>query len=123
MQLINCIDLLDFYTFANPMIKWLSKILFVAVSISFFISATEMDFGKVHNTFFDQYDTYVKAEHVSFEQETSLQPEHDAYVFIGYIINQYQTLQSLSQTDKFPHLAYYNHYPHKLFLRNSVWRI
>ncbi|MDE3183154.1 MAG: hypothetical protein KGM16_07025 [Bacteroidota bacterium] len=105
------------------MIKWLSKILFVVVSISFFISATEMDFGNAHNTFFDQYDTYVNAEHVSFEQETSLQPEHDAYVFINYLINQYHALQSLSQTSKFSHLAYYNQYPPKLFLRNSVFRI
>ena len=105
------------------MMKWLSKILFVAVSISFFISATEMDFGNAHNTFFDQYDTYVNSEHVSLEQETSSQPEHDAYGFIGYIINQYQALKGLLQTGKFPHLAYYNHYPHKLYLRNSVWRI
>jgi len=105
------------------MLKWLSKILFIAISISFFISATEMNFGKVHNTFFDQYDTYVKAEHVSLDQETSLQPEYDAYVLISYLINHYHTLQSLSQTGKFSHLAYYNQYPPKLFLRNSVFRI
>jgi hypothetical protein len=105
------------------MYKWLSKILFIAISISFFISATEMNFGKIHNTFFDEYDTYVEAEHVSLEQETSLQPEHDAYVLIYSLISQYHAIQGLTQTAKFFHLAYYNHYPPKLFLRNSVFRI
>ncbi len=105
------------------MFKWLSKTLFVAVSISFFISATEMNFGKVHNTFFDQYDTYIKADQVSLDQETYLQPEYNAHVLISYLNNRYQILQSLSQTGKFSHLDYYNQFPPKLFLRHSVFRI
>jgi hypothetical protein len=46
------------------MLNCFYKFLFVAIGFSFFISATEMDIGDSHNTFFDEYDTYVKTEQV-----------------------------------------------------------
>ena len=49
------------------MVKCLQKILFIIISLSFFISANQIDLGDSHNTFFDEYDTYVKAEHDTFE--------------------------------------------------------
>jgi hypothetical protein len=52
-----------FYTF-EVMFRWLHKMLFVVVSLSFFISVTEMNIGEAENTFFDEYDTYVKTEQV-----------------------------------------------------------
>lgn len=105
------------------MVKWLHKILFVAISISFFISATEMDLGEVHNTFFDEYDTYVKTEQVSIDQASITQPQQDAYAllysvfFCCKVLGLQQTVILHQPED------YYNHYPPKLFLRNSVWRI
>ena len=82
-----------------------------------------MNFGECRNTFFDEYDTYVKAEQLSIDHSASLQQEHDTYALIGFLINQYQALQEQLQTDQYSHSACYNHYPAKLFLRNSVWRI
>lgn len=104
------------------MVKWLSKILLIVISLSFFISAAEMNLGTCHNTFFDEYDTYIKAEQQSIDHATSLQQEHDTYALVGYIF-QYQALQEQLQAVQYSHLAYHNHYPPKIFLRNSVWRI
>lgn len=105
------------------MLKWLSKILLTVISLLFFISATEIDLGECHNTFFDEYDTYVKTEQLSVDHATSLQQEHDTYALIWFVISEYQTLQEQSQNKQYSHLAFYNHCPPKLFLRNSVWRI
>ena len=105
------------------MAKWFSKILLIIISLSFFISATEMNVGECRNTFFDEYDTYIKAEQQSIDHVVSLQQDNDTYALIWYIFSQYQTLQEQLQTVQYSHLAYYNHYPSKLFLRNSVWRI
>ncbi len=105
------------------MFKWLQKILFVAISFSFFISATEMDVGEAHNTFFDEYDTYVKAEQVSVEHSVAIQQEHNTCALIYYHFNYYQGLNNQSQNRNHHRFAYCNHYPPKLFLRNSVWRI
>jgi membrane protein required for beta-lactamase induction len=105
------------------MVKWLQKILFVVISLSFFISVIEMDLGEVHNTFFDEYDTYLKAEQVSIDQATTLQQEHDTYVFLYNLISHYTSLNGHPENSKHQCNAYYTHYPPKLFLRNSVWRI
>lgn len=40
----------------------LLKIFILLVGCCFFTSATETDFGGYHQTFFDEYDTYVPAE-------------------------------------------------------------
>jgi len=105
------------------MVKWLKKILFVAICLSFFISATEMDLGGVHNTFFDEYDTYVKAEQVSLDHAEAQQQQHDAYTFICYFLNQYNASNGQASFAKHPAEDYYNCYPPRLYLRNSVWRI
>ncbi len=105
------------------MMKWFQKILFVVISLSFFISATEMDLGEVHNTFFDEYDTYVKTEQVSVDHTVAIQQEHDTYALIDYLFNHYKGLNNQSKNCNHQQFAYYNHYPSKLFLRNSVWRI
>ena len=105
------------------MMKWFQKILFVVISLSFFISATEMDLGEVHNTFFDEYDTYVKAEQVSVDHSVAIQHEHNTYALIYYLFNYYKGLNNQSENRNHHRFAYCNHYPPKLFLRNSVWRI
>ena len=105
------------------MVKWLTKILILAISISFFISATEMDIGDCRNTFFDEYDTYVKTEQQSVDHAASVLKVHGPYALIGFIINQCQFFQNKLQTVQYSQLAYYKNYPPKLFLRNSVWRI
>lgn len=105
------------------MYKWLTKILFITLSFSFFISATEMDLGNIHNTFFDEYDTYVKTEHVSLNQTTAAQQEHDTYILLYNFFTSYNALKSNPESIKHQSTDYYNLYPPKLFLRNSVWRI
>ncbi|MEP6597455.1 MAG: hypothetical protein ABJA71_15990 [Ginsengibacter sp.] len=105
------------------MFKWLQKILFIAISFSFFISATEMDLGEAHNTFFDDYDTYVKTEQVSLDHASALQQEHDTYALICYIIDHYNALKDPSACIKYPPASHCNQQSPKLFLLNSVWRI
>lgn len=105
------------------MMKWLQKILFVVISLSFFISATEMDLGEVHNTFFDEYDTYVKTEQVSVDQTVLTQQEQETYALLHFLFSQFRGLNNQSEKFNYYSVSYYNHYPPKLFLRNSVWRI
>lgn len=105
------------------MVKWLHKILFIAISFSFFVSATEMDVGSCHNTFFDEYDTYVKEEQVSIDNAATTQHEYDTYVFLYNLINHFKALHGQSESIKHRAASYYNHYSTKLFLRYSVWRI
>jgi hypothetical protein len=105
------------------MVKWLHKILFLTIAFSFFISATEIDLGESHNTFFDEYDTYVKTEHVSLDQTSAAQQEHDTYILLYNFFTCYNALKCKPEGLTHHSTAYYNHYPPKLFLRNSVWRI
>ena len=105
------------------MVKWLHKLLFIAISFSFFISATEMDLGECHNTFFDEYDTYVKTEQVSLDQSTVEQQTHDTYALVYYVFDYYQSLRQQEPILTYPKKDYSNTSPPKLFLRNSVWRI
>ncbi len=105
------------------MVKWLHKILFIAISFSFFISATEMDLGEAHNIFFDDYDTYVKTEQLSLDQASGLQQEHDTYALLYYIINHYNTSKQQSVRIQYPTANYCHPQSPKLFLLNSVWRI
>ena len=46
--------------------SWLHKMLLVTISVCFFLSATETEFGETRQTFFDQHDTYIKSEQVCF---------------------------------------------------------
>lgn len=106
------------------MIKWLYKILFVAITFSFFISATEMDLGDCHNTFFDDYDTYVKTEQVSFDNTViTIHPDDIHNLLFYHVLFQYNELADAISVVVNKHKDCYNNYPPKLFLRNSVWRI
>ncbi len=103
--------------------KWLYKILFVVISFSFFVSATEMDLGECHNTFFDEYDTYVKTEQVSFDNTPLQQHQTDTYAFLAWFIGYYKIAGHYSELSKAPFLRINKHSRNKIFLRNSVWRI
>lgn len=105
------------------MYKWLYKILFIAISFSFFISATEMDLGESHNTFFDEYDTYLQSEQVSFH--SVLSNETDVYTalisFTEICYNFLLPNQPFSSCNSFVFKG--DVVCQKIFLRNSVWRI
>ena len=105
------------------MVKWVHKILFLTTTFCFFVSATEIDLGESHNTFFDEYDTYVKTEHVSLDQTSAAQQEHDTYILLHNFFTCYNALKDKSESVKQHSTAFYNQYSSKLFLRNSVWRI
>ena len=105
------------------MLKWLYKFLFVAIGFSFFISATEMDIGDSQNTFFDEYDTYLKTEQVSFHLT---EVEHRTYYSL--LLNYGEVAQLCSQ----PLWDYTinkqtrsgNYFPCcRLYLRNNVFQI
>jgi hypothetical protein len=104
------------------MVKWLYKILFILLTFSFFTSAVEMDIGENHHTFFDEYDTYVKAEQVSFHVNAPVQ-DHNIFSLVSlFTINQFAPgIEQSSVKNQFN--ACINHFPSRLFLRNSVWRI
>lgn len=105
------------------MVKWLYKLLFIAIGFSFFISATEMDIGEAHNTFFDEYDTYVKTEQVSIDHvEIKQQQQQELYEFFSYLFYYYRPLKD-ARLYKRPEYIASSASPPQLFLRNSVWRI
>lgn len=106
------------------MSKWLSKILLIVISLSFFTSAVELNVGAFHHTFFDEYDTYVKAEQVSFDHATVDAPDDNPNFLLASVFSFYYS-SIIAQQVSFEHFRNYhlNHYQPKLFLLNSVWRI
>lgn len=104
------------------MYKWLHKILFIAITFSFFISATEMSFGEVHNTFFDDYDTYVKTEQVTVDHVDVQQQQKGLLELVCFFFNQYNSYCNKVYLNKNSCFAA-KYSPPKLFLRNAVWRI
>lgn len=112
---------LKFINLQTVMHKWLYKIVFILISFSFFVSATELNIGEVHNTFFDEYDTYVKSEQVLLDNITIQQ--QDTYLFLHDGIFSYRAFSRLSQAVEVACIAFDNSYSSKIFLRNSVWRI
>lgn len=106
------------------MTKWLFKVLLVVISLSFFTSAVELNIGECHQTFFDDYDTYVKTEQVSFDYSTIDAPNDNPYFFLTSVFSFYYSFV-VAQEVSLQHNPIYhlNHYPPKLFLLNSVWRI
>lgn len=105
------------------MVMWLHKLLFVAVSFSFFISATEMDLGESHNTFFDEYDTYVKTEQVSSDHLEITQAQQQE--LLEFTSSFFAGCLYVSEAQRYecPDYKKPNASPPKLYLRNSVWRI
>lgn len=107
----------------NSMVKWLHKLLLVAISFSFFISATEVDFGEAHNTFFDEYDTYVKTEQVSFDQvDIQQQQKQEPWETAPFLYYYCGPIRENKSSQQAAYIAC-NACPLKLYLRNSVWRI
>ena len=123
MQKNNSLNLRQIFPNFAAMVKWLSKILLIVISLSFFISATEMEFGECHNTFFDEYDTYVKTEQQTVNHASFLEQANYTFALIGFVFNFYQELQIQPQKAKYSSTDFSNQYSSKLFLRNSVWRI
>ncbi|HEV8080075.1 MAG TPA: hypothetical protein VGP43_05135 [Chitinophagaceae bacterium] len=106
------------------MMKWFQKILFIVISLSFFISATEMDLGEVNNTFFDEYDTYVRAENVLLNQSSFSCEEQNTCISTSLFLAYYSLYKTHVPSDtRHEYSSYLNFNPPKLFLRNSVWRI
>jgi len=71
----------------------LLKIFILLLSCCFFASATETDIGSYHQTFFDDYDTYIPAEHQDFQvadiitagkQRTTLPPGLPVILFFTH---------------------------------------
>ncbi len=87
------------------------------------MSATELDFGNVHNTFFDEYDTYVKTEQVSHDNTILQQNETDTFAFLAWLKGYYKIDGQSNDLIKAPLLTLNKHCSNKIFLRNSVWRI
>jgi hypothetical protein len=104
------------------MVKWLYKILFLFIICSFFISATELDLGESHNTFFDEYDTYAKADQISDDHTSIIQEYPNSFVLLSDSHNDKSIIRQEGTPSHLPG-NYSNHYTPKLFLRNSVWRI
>jgi hypothetical protein len=104
------------------MAKWLHRLLFVVISLSFFISATEMDIGEAHNTFFDEYDTYVQTEQVEVDHVEVRQQQQELYEFVSFLINYYHPAKEIALPIR-PGYFTSGASPPPLFLRNSVWRI
>ena len=104
------------------MVKWLNKLLAVAISVSFFISATEMNIGEAENTFFDQYDTYLKTEQVSIDHVQVKQEQQELYQIPALLLSYYHLFRKKTLYPKDTDIAF-GASPPKLFLRNSVWRI
>jgi hypothetical protein len=71
----------------------LLKIFILLLSCCFFTSATETDIGSYHQTFFDDYDTYIPTEQQDFQvadimegrQKTILPPALPAIPFLSFL--------------------------------------
>lgn len=105
------------------MFKWLQKIFFLTITFSFLISAIEIDLGKSHNTFFDEYDTYVCAEDTFFNHTSATLAEHDSYLLFYNLFTGYNYPNRKPAVITHRSTAFFNHSLTKLFERNSVWRI
>ena len=82
-----------------------------------------MDLGDCHNTFFDEYDTYVREEKVSINQSTASLENQDNHTLTTLFFSYYSSDNSHAVSFKHKYSSYLNYNPPKLFLRNSVWRI
>ena len=97
------------------------RLLFVLVSISFFISATEMDLGECRNTFFDDHDTYVRTEQVSFNQPVF---ERFSTGITDLIHWSYYCQVPEKAKEVFSYITYDPVvHPPPIYLKNSVFRI
>ncbi len=83
-----------------------------------------MDLGEAHNTFFDEYDTYIKTEQVSVDHSDVVQQQQqELYEFVSFLFSVHNNFFAEKKLSKIIEYTTYNASPPKLFLRNSVWRI
>ena len=104
------------------MLKYLQKILFIIISFSFFVSATEIDLGECHNTFFDEYDSYLKADQDIFDCFETAKQEYTSSILFNNPFFSYNSFSGKRFYKRCILSLNPLHFP-KLFLRNSVWRI
>jgi hypothetical protein len=105
--------------------KWLNKILFILISISFVIAVFEIDSDSRHNTFHDEDDTYIQSNNLNaelnshFEQQKDLNQEYCdlAISFLDLILFDSKAV-TISHPQGKNLLTF-----QKIFIRNSVWRI
>jgi hypothetical protein len=105
------------------MIKRIHKILVLVICISFFLSAAEMDIGNTNNTFFDEYDTYLKEDNLSIDY-TLFSAEEQLIYFVTpglFLLGLIDHIDASLKNTTFNSQITYN--TSKLFLYNSVWRI
>lgn len=105
------------------MFKWVYKIILVVIAVSFFISATELSIGKCRNTFFDNYDTYVRTEQVSFDHITAASHNNDDYFLVSFTRFYFLDCSYNHSVSEYYFNSFFECYPQKLYLRYSVWRI
>jgi len=105
------------------MVRTLYKIIFVLISCSFIISALEINIGKAHNTFFDEFDTYIKAEQVSVNHEVNF--KNDFNNCIANILYSSKIALSNPKLDLNYGSNFYQTFPfiEKIFLKTTVLRI
>ncbi len=109
--------------------KYLFKLILFTVGICFLPSALELNAFGIHNTFFDQYDTYVSGDDIDLQAATTVEGEkknsNPACI--------YQILFADScAPQKWDSILFYNssifhnssaaraYYSRKIFLRNCV---
>lgn len=95
------------------------------VGISFTLAVFEIDLGCCHNTFFDEYDTYVQSNNQNIELSSHFEKQNDFFKELNDFAASLCSLFSPDiQTDSDPppqkSVAVTSQ---KIFLRNSVWRI
>ena len=105
------------------MTRWLYKLLLATLSFSFFLSATETDVGEIHNTFFDQFDTYTKSDDISVEKlSLDVKEKFGTGPFIAGL-QEYWFISNRDLATGIFSLSFVPRHSFKLFVRHCIWRI
>ncbi len=109
--------------------KYLIGGVLLIVGICFSISASELNAFGFHNTFFDQYDTYVQSDDIDLQVDTKIEKERENsksgcmyhILFTDCPVSQQWVNEIFyySFTGKYAAQTYTT----KIFLMNSVWLI
>lgn len=109
--------------------KFLIKFVMIAVGICFAGSATEVNAFGIHNTFFDQYDTYVQSEEIDAQVDFGVEKEKKNHkpTYQYRVLLAYSFISKKWANKQFYYSSIYHCSPssftRKIFLRNSVWII
>ena len=105
------------------MTRWFYKLLLATLSFSFFLSATETDVGEIHNTFFDQFDTYTKSDDISVEKlSLDVKEKFGTGPFIAGL-QEYWFISNRDLATGIFSLSFVPRHSFKLFVRHCIWRI